>query len=348
MSSDKTEEPTHKKLSDARKKGDVAKSKELASTVSLISVLGILIAIFPYLMKTSRDNLFESFQAATRGSVDQIPKLLAVSAKALVMCSLPVVATGFIMEVVGNISQVGLMLSFEALAPKPDKFNPAANLKNMFAPTALFEFLMGFIKLLVLGYLFYYVTSGFLGTLIGTLYVGPSAILPVLSVLLKKTIMYFGSAFIILGLIDFLFRKKQYTKKHMMSKQEVKQEYKESEGDPLIKHKRRALQEEIIEQAIIESTRKATVVIVNPTHYAVAIFYDDNSGTLPIVVGKGEGRLALRMMKAAEEEQIPLLRDIPLARGLYAESVIDHQIPISFIKPVAETLKWVRKLKRNT
>jgi type III secretion protein U len=348
MSSDKTEEPTHKKLADARKKGDVAKSKELAATASLISVLALLIAIFPYLMKTARDDLFASFDAVARGGdAGEISKLLAGAAKTLVFCTLPVLAVGFFMEVVGNVAQVGLMLSFEALAIKPDKFNPAANLKNMFAPAALFEFMMGFIKLIVLGYLFYFVMSGYLGTLVGSLYIGPSAIIPVLSVLLRKTIMNFCAAFIILALIDFLFRKKQYTKKHMMSKQEVKQEYKESEGDPLIKHKRRALQEEIIEQAIIESTRKATVVIVNPTHYAVAIFYDDKSGTLPLVVGKGEGRLALRMMKAAEEEQIPLLRDVPLARGLYAESVVDHQIPISFIKPVAETLKWVRKLKRG-
>ena len=347
MSSDKTEEPTHKKLADARKKGDVPKSKELASTVSLVSILALLFAIFPYLLKTLRDSLFMSFQTIATGSQDGISMMLAGAAKTLVLCSLPVVAVGFFMEVVGNIAQVGLLLSFESLAPKPDKFNPAANLKNMFAPAALFEFVMGIVKLVALSYLFYYIVSGLLGTMIGTLYIGTSAIVPVLIVLLKKTVIYFCCAFIILAFADLLFRRFQYTKKHMMSKAEVKQEYKESEGDPHIKHKRRALQEELIEQAIVESTRKATVLIVNPTHYAVAIFYDDKSGTLPIVVGKGEGRLALRMMKAAEEEQIPLLRDVPLARGLFAESVIDHQIPVSFIKPVAETLKWVRRLKRG-
>jgi type III secretion protein U len=346
MSGEKTEKPSQKKLQDERKKGKVAKSKDAAATISVVSVLLFLFATSGYFVKIVVDLFSRSLTTIASPEGAMTPGLLGASVRAYAWCSLPVIFVAGLMSVVGHVIQFGILFSFDALKPKPDKFNPGANLKQMFSPDAFFEFGMGIVKLFVLGVIFYVVSKSSIGALIGSLYSGAPAILPVLTVIFKQTVVYFAVTFAILAASDFLFRKLRFIKQNMMTKDEVKREYKDSEGDPIIKSRRRQIAEEAIEQAILDKTRKATVLVVNPTHFAVALYYDEHGDKLPIVMGKGEGRLALRMMKAVEEEGIPIMRDIPLARGLFAESVVDHQIPVSFIKPVAETLKWARRFKR--
>lgn len=347
MSGEKSEKPTQKKLQDERKKGKVAKSKDAAATLSVVSVLLFLFAMSGHFVKITVDLFSRSLTSIASPDGALTPGLLGASARALAWCSLPALAVAALMAVAGHLLQFGFLLSFDALKPQPGKFNPAGNLKAMFSPDALFEFGMGIVKLGVLAVIFWIIARASLNALIGSLYSGAPAILPVLSVVLKRTVAYFSVAFAVLAAADFAFRKFRFIKQNMMTKDEVKREYKDSEGDPMIKGRRRQLAEEAAEQAILEKTRKATVLVVNPTHFAVALYYDENGDKLPVVMGKGEGRLALRMMKAAEEEGIPIMRDIPLARGLFAEAVIDHQIPVGFIKPVAETLKWARRFRRG-
>lgn len=350
MSGEKTEEPTQKKLDDQRKKGNVAKSKDVASTASLIAVLCLVFATAPLSASVFIDLFGSSFEFARTGGLPSAVGhpfgLLAASGRALAWCSLPALAVGILVAVGANLMQIGFMASFEALKPKPDKFNPAANLKQMFSPDALFEFLLGVVKLALLGAICWLVAADSLDALIGSLYAGPSAVVPVLKVIVKNTLVYFCLTFTALAAADFAFRKYRFKKQNMMSKDEVKREYKDSEGDPMIKSRRRQIAEEAVEQAILDKTRKATVLVVNPTHYAVAITYDEKSDTLPIVVGKGEGRRAIRMIKAAEEAGVPILRDVPLARGLFAEAAVDYQIPVDFIKPVADVLRWVKRFNK--
>ncbi len=347
MSGEKSEKPTQKKLQDERKKGKVAKSKDVAATISVVSLLFFIVGTTTYFVKIITDIFSRSFTSIANPGGAFTSNLLVVAGRALAWCILPVCGMAIVMGVVGHVVQFGFLFTFDALKPQPGKFNPAGNLKQMFSPDAFFEFGMGIVKLFVLGIIFYIVAKGSLPALISSLYAGAPAMMPVLTVLIKKTLVYFSVTFMILAGCDFLFRKHRFIKQNMMTKDEVKREYKDSEGDPHIKSRRRQLAEEAIEQAILDKTRKATVLVVNPTHYAIALYYDENAEKLPVVMGKGEGRLALRMMKAAQEEGIPIMRDIPLARGLFAEAVIDHQIPVSFIKPVAETLKWARRFKRG-
>lgn len=346
MSGEKTEKPTSKKLQDERKKGRVAKSKDVAATVETVAMLAFLFGGAGYMTQVMLGQFDGAFRAIAAPNPAFSADALAAAVKALALCSVPVLLLGVVMVIVGNVMQFGFLLSWDALKPQPDKFNPAANLKMMFSADALFEFLMGIVKLAVLSWIFWYVASRSLNALITSLYAGVPAMLPVLAIMLKKTIIWFSVAFAGLSAADFAFRKFRFLKQNMMTKEEVKREFKDSEGDPHIKHRRRQMQEEAIEHAILEKTRQATVLVVNPTHYAVALYYDENGDKLPVVLGKGVDRLARRMMKVAEEEGIPIMRDVPLARGLYAESVIDHQIPVTFIKPVAETLKWARRFKR--
>jgi type III secretion protein U len=347
MSGEKSEKPTQKKLQDLRKQGKVARSKDAASTISVVSLLFFILAAAVYFVKIVTDLFVRAF-ADIAGSPDApSPALFGAAGRALAWCILPVCGVAIMTGVAGYIVQFGFLLSFDALKPQGGKLNPAGNLKQMFSPDAFFEFGMSMLKLCVLGVLFYFVARGSVGALVNSLYAGPSAIVPALTVMIKQVVVWFSTAFALMAAADFLFRKHRFIKQNMMSKDEVKREYKDSEGDPHIKARRRQLAEEAVEQAILEKTRKASVLVVNPTHYAVALFYDENSNQLPVVMGKGEGRLALRMMKAAQEEGIPIMRDVPLARGLFAEAVIDHQIPVGFIKPVAETLKWARRFKRG-
>lgn len=347
MSGEKTEKPTQKKLQDLRKQGKVARSKDVAATIGVVSLLFFVMAGSAFFVRIIAD-LFGRCLAGIAGSAETpTPDIFGAAGRALAWCTFPVCGIAVLMGVAGYAAQFGFIVSFDALKPQGGKLNPAANLKQMFSPDAFFEFGMSLLKLCVLGIIFYFMARGSVAALVNSLYAGPSAVVPTLSVMFKKTLIWFSAAFALMAGADFLFRKHRFIKQNMMTKDEVKREYKDSEGDPHIKARRRQLAEEAIEQAILEKTRKATVLVVNPTHYAVALFYDENSNQLPLVMGKGEGRLALRMMKAAQEEGIPIMRDIPLARGLFAEAVIDHQIPVGFIKPVAETLKWARRFRRG-
>lgn len=347
MSGEKTEEPTHKKLEDLRNKGKVPKSKDTAATISLLTLLFFVVSMTGAFMKIAIDMFMRCFATIAIPGVEITPNLYAAAGRALAWGTLPVCALAFALAVVGNVIQTGFLLSFEALAPELGKLNPASNLKQMFSPDAFFEFGMSFLKVGVLGWIFYSVAMGCVPALITSLYSGKSAAMPILNVVFKQLLYTFSIAFAVMAGADYVFRKFRFIKQNMMTKDEVKREYKDSEGDPHIKSRRKQIAEEAIEQAILDKTRQSTVLVMNPTHYAVALFYEENTDRLPLVMGKGEGRLALRMMKAAQEAGVPIMRDIPLARGLFAEAVVDHQIPVTFIKPVAETLKWARRFRRG-
>ena len=147
-----------------------------------------------------------------------------------------------------------------------------------------------------------------------------------------------------LAALDFFFQKWQFTKNNMMSKDEIKREYKESEGDPLIKSKRKQLHQELINQNSLQKVRKAKVLVVNPTHYAVALDYEKDKTPLPVILAKGQGELALRMMEVARQEGIPIMHNVSLAQSLYAEGTEDSYIPRELIGPVAEVLRWAQSL----
>ncbi len=155
-----------------------------------------------------------------------------------------------------------------------------------------------------------------------------------------------AGSFACIAILDFIFQKWKYNQDHLMTKDEVKQEYKEMEGDPLIKGKRRELLREMLTQDTMGKVRRAKVIVTNPTHFAVAIDYEKNVTPLPVVVAKGEGHLAKRIIQVAEEEGIPIMRNAPLARELFATGTENSYIPKNLIKPVAEVLLWVQSLQK--
>ena len=176
---------------------------------------------------------------------------------------------------------------------------------------------------------------------------GLAAMWTVIGRAVGEILLMSSGAFAVVAALDFLYQKYKWTQDHMMSIDEVKREYKESEGDPMVKSRRKQLAQEMLNQNTVENVRKAKVLVTNPTHYAVALDYDKDETPLPVILAKGEGHLAQRMMEVAREEGIPIMRNVPLARALYRDGTENAYIPRDLIGPVAEVLKWVQSLQHD-
>lgn len=344
MSGEKTEQPTPKKLRDARKKGQVAKSKEVSGTFGLLLVLATLwfmsddylntIQEMVILPSTVYNEPFEdAFKIVTMGILDKAIALL-----------LPLVGVTLLGAIIGNVMQFGFLMSGESIKPDIKKISPIGGLKKIFAIKNLVEFFKSVIKIVFLSIVVYYVIKSSLGDMVDMPYCGSGCILPVVGVLLKKLLIYAIAAFVVIAVLDFLFEKQQFTKQNKMSKDEVKREHKESEGSPEIKGKRKEIHQEILNEA--ENTKKSDVVIKNPTHLAIGLHYSQDKTPLPVVTVKGRGGRARFIIKIAENEGIPILENVPLAHALFDTDIASY-IPSELIEPVAEVFRWVEDLKEQ-
>ena len=211
----------------------------------------------------------------------------------------------------------------------------------------LFELVKNLIKVTVLGGVVYMVLRDYLPMLFSMPESGIGAMWKVTGTAVNDLVLIAAGAFCIIAALDYLYQRYKYNQNHMMSKDEVKREYKESEGDPHIKSKRKQLHKEMLAQNSLDNVRKAKVLVTNPTHYAVALDYEKDRTPLPVVLAKGEGYLAQRMMEVAKQEGIPIMRNVPLARALYRDGTENAYIPQDLIGPVAEVLRWVQSLERR-
>lgn len=345
--SDKTEKPTSKKLREARKKGQVAYSKDFTQTILILVIFGYFIG--------SGTTIVQDLMAlvALPGKVVDLPFDIAFDAVAgetlrIAMAILaPILIMVVAVGVFADMLQVGVNFAFEAVKPSGKKLNVAANAKNLFSKKNLIEFLKNIAKVTFLSVLIFLVVRGSLDTLIKVPPGGVGAIVQALGGMVVQVMGYTAVAYVIVAAFDFAFQRFQHTKQLMMSKDEVKREYKEQEGDPHIKGKRKQLHQELMTSNMIEQTRKASVVITNPTHVAVALFYDKEETPLPVVMAKAEGAIARRIMEVAEEEGIPIMRNVPLARALFEQAEMNQYVPSDLLEPVAEVLRWVQELERR-
>lgn len=344
MSAEKTEEPTPKKLRDARKKGQVAKSKEVSGTFGFLLVIVTLwfmsddyintIQEMVILPSTVYNETFEeAFKVVTMGILNKSIELL-----------IPLVGVTLLGAIIGNVMQFGFLLAGESIKPDIKKISPIGGFKKIFAMKNLMEFFKSVVKIVFLSIVVYYVIKGSLGDMVDMPYCGSSCILPITGVLLKKLLIYAIAAFVVIAVLDFMFEKHQFTKQNKMSKDEVKREHKESEGSPEIKGKRKEIHQEILNEA--ENTKKSDVVIKNPTHLAIGLHYSQDKTPLPVVTVKGRGGRARFILKIAEKEGIPVLENVPLAHALFDTDIASY-IPSELIEPVAEVFRWVEDLKEQ-
>lgn len=345
--SDKTEQPTSKKLREAREKGQVAQSRDVTSTA-------LLIAMFVWIMIAS-GGLIEQLKAllVLPGTLHGAPfseglrTMIAATVEVLRAATVPMLGVVLIFGTAAGFLQVGPLIAFESVKPDLKKLNPVDKLKQMFSMKNLIEFVKSVLKVTFLSVLLYIVIRNSLAVLVEAPYGGLTAVQVVLDGVLYKVAMYTMFAYLAIAAADFGFQRWRHTKDLMMSKDEVKREYKEMEGDPHIKSKRKHLHQEMIMHDSVANTRKATVLITNPTHKAVAVYYKQGETKLPIVTAKGEGFVAQRMIEAAKEEGVPIMQNVPLAHDLFEQGQLEHYIPSELIEPIAEVLRWVQQLSQE-
>ena len=344
---EKSEQPTPKRLRDARQKGQVAKSQEIGSCAILASVTAVIWTNWSTWMEHLRELIRLPSELIPLPFGRALPTLLdAVLVKAAQLC-LPILVTVMVTAILANFFQIGALFALEAIKPSLKKLSPTENIKKIVSVKNLMELVKSIIKIFFLGFLLYLIIRDSIDPLIKIPYIGIHAILSVLGSILLKMMWYTVLAFSVIATADFVFQKHQHIKQLKMTKDEVKREFKEMEGDPLIKSKRKQLHQELGMSDTLERVKKSTVLVVNPTHVAVALYYDKEKTRLPVVLAKGENMMAQKMIETAKKHGIPIMRNVPLARDLYEGADINQFIPSELIRPVAEVLRWVQQLQSN-
>lgn len=352
---DKTEKPTPKRLDDARKKGDVAKSKDVTSTLTLVIWLALGALTIGYAGKRLAalyQSLFDTIGQGwlTTGFAGAARSLGAQSAELAVMLVAMLLVPVAMVGLLADFLQAGPVLSFEKLKPKLDAMNPVEGVKKMFSLDNLIELVKNTAKAAILFVLGWLVVKSALPQLIG---LARSPELPVQAIgaltwsLTVKLLAWTVAAFALVALLDAVWQRHSFVKKMMMSLRDIKQEMKDSEGDPYMKQRRRQAAQEWSQRNNAQAARNANVLVVNPTHVAIAIDYDAETCPVPTIAAKGEDHVARAMREAAEEAGVPIVRNIPLARDMLARAEVGEAVPSDLFDIIAEVILWAREVREQ-
>ena len=347
----KTEEASSKRISDTQEKGNFAQSREISSSfVLLASIIGFSIAgkhATETVMKTWYSILAE--MGSINLDVHELFRLLKWNMQNFVFIIGPILIIIMVAGVLANVAQTGgLQFSLHPLSPKWSKLNPLKGFSRIFSKTSLVELFKSVFKITVVSIIAYQTVNGHwdeVPTLMGygvgqTLFFMGEVMIEIMAKVLLVMIF--------LAALDYAFQKYTYLENLRMTKQEVKDERKDLEGNPQIKQRIRSVQMEMMRRRMMAAVPEADVVVTNPTHFSVAIKYDMENDAAPVVVAKGQNEIALRIREIAKENNVPLVEDKPLARTLYKTVDVGQLIPASLYKAVAEILAYVFKLKGKT
>lgn len=345
---EKTEEPSQKRLDDARKEGNVSVSKEVSSVALMITAI-ISFVSMSAVIGDRLTKLFETFFSNAGGGFDNQGEAINFLKDALwagMDMITPTMIVLLMMAVLVNVVQTGGVFSFEAMQPKGSKMNPLSGLKNIFSAKGFVELAKGFVKLGIVVIVVYFTVRNdidhFVSFLISPLKYSLSESGSYILLFVTRIM----SALLILSIADAIYQRFQHRKDLRMTKQEVKDEYKQMEGDPHVKGQRRKFGMKLRQQKRMDhSVLAADVVVTNPTHYAVALRYEPEKSNAPIVTIKGKRLRALRIKELAKQYGIPIVENVPVARALYATAEEDEFIPADQYRAVAEILAYVYKLK---
>ena len=343
---EKTEMPTQKKLRDARQKGQVCTSKDIVSTAILIVLFVLLGWMGVALMDDAA--MLTSFVGGRIGGDPDAATREAMGLTAFVICkhSFIFVLVAAVIGIAANAAQIGFLFTIEPIIPKMEKLNPVEGAKKIFSMKNLFEFLKNVVKVCFLSYLLYKIIWASVPELLTMCYGTIDDIFPCLKLMLKRLAIYTAFGYIVIAVVDRLFQGRNFTKQMMMTKDEVKREYKEMEGSAEIKQAQRQFRDEILNGPDpAKAAKQASVVVTNPTRLAVGIRFNAEEAPLPRICALGSGGTAKIIRETALAEGIPVMEDRPLARALYAEGKLDDFIPEDLIEPVAEVLKWAKQLQ---
>lgn len=341
---EKTEKPTGKRRRDARKDGNLFQSKDAVTVVMLFGVFYMIRLTLPSIYRTARDCMIRYFSMT--GNADpfsESPNIYVYMVAAILKCSLPLLLMSVFLGIISHGIQTRFNLTFKPLRPKFSKLNPITGIKRLFGIKKLVDLAKNLIKIGLLMALLYGLLKDDLIEISRMfdmqVLLSTSLMLQMVFNLVKRVCL----AFAVVAFFDYLYQRWDYENNLKMTKQEVKDEYKNTEGNPEIKGRIRSVQRQMALSRMMQKVPQADVIIRNPTHFAVALRYDPKRDNAPVVLAKGQDSLALRIVRVGEEHGVFVMENRPLARALYASCELDREIPAEFYGAVAEILVYIYK-----
>ena len=347
--SQKTEEPTQRKLDEARKKGQVATSRELNNAL-MISAAAAFVALLTPNIANDLGKILVPFIAAPHGFIVTLHDLRLVVVDllkgvggALILPALLFLAAALASSLVQN----GLVVSAEPLKPKLEKLSPISGAKRIFSLKSLVEFVKGIFKIVLIGAAAVVLLWPDAATVIKSVEIEMIGVMVVLQSLTLKLLVGVAALVLVIALLDFLYQRFEHQKQLRMSRKDLQDEYKQTEGDPHIKARLKGLRAERARRRMMADVPKSTVVITNPTHFAVALLYESDDMAAPRAVAKGADLVALKIREVAEANHVPVVENPPLARALFAAVELGDEVPPEHYHAVAEVIGYVMRLKRH-
>ncbi len=349
-SDEKTEKATPKKRRDQRKKGNVATSKDVIAVASLVGCFYCLQMLFPTIYKSLREMMI--FQISSVATIDELSlgnlQILGMkSVNTLAKCIFPLGLISLSIGVIATGIQTRFLFTKEPLKFKLSKLNPLNGIKNMFSAKQLVELVKSVLKIIILAVVLYNILKDEIIVIAQMLDVNPINASAYVLKEIMSMVLQIGMIFAAIAGFDYFYQRWKYEKDLKMSKEEVKEEFKQMEGDPKVKGKIRSLQQSMARSRMMQAVPDADVIIRNPTHYAVALKYDIDHDNAPKVIAKGQDLVALKIVEIGQQNKVTVIENKPLARGLYASTPLGGQIPAEYYGVVAEILVEIFRMNKK-
>lgn len=347
---EKSEEPTPHRLREAREKGQVAKSREITTAFLLL----LTYFLFNYLGNFMWRNLVEMSLAilqlipeAVNFNLPFVGYLFLIGLRGMAFVLGPIFAIVFLAAFVAETFQTGFVFAADPLSPKIERINPLEGFKRMFSLQGLVELVKSLLKIVIVFYIAWYAAKDDLPYIIVLIDAHPWEALVLGGNIAYRIAIRVGLFYILIAILDYLYRRWDYMRNLKMSRQEVKEEYKRLEGDPMVKQRMRDLQRQVAQQRMMSAVPQADVVVTNPTHLAVALKYEQAKMKAPVVLARGERKIAEEIRRIAEAHEITIVQNEPLAWSIYRSTRVNQEVPAGLYQGVAEVLAYVYKVRRD-
>lgn len=348
---DKSEDPTPHRLREAREKGQVAKSREITVAFVLLLAYTCFKYLGQYMMKNLTDTARIIYQlipeASNNFNMGFAGYALLLALRGLALTVLPIFGIVFLSTFLAEALQTGFVVSMDPLSPKIEKLNPLEGFKKMFSMQGFVELIKSLLKIIIVFYISFTAAREDLPFIIMLSQVQPWDAIALGASIVIKVATRVGIFYIGIAILDYLYKRWEYMRNLRMTKQEVKEEYKRLEGDPQVKQRMRDLQRQAAHQRMMGAVPQADVVVTNPTHIAVALKYKTEEMVAPLLLAKGQRKIAEEIKRIAEANEISIVENEPLARSIYRTTKVNQEIPPDLYQAVAEVLAYVYKIKRD-
>ena len=349
-SGEKTEKATPKKRKDQRKEGNIFQSKEIVIAFTLVVTFYSFKFLYRFSSAVIQKAMVEFFgliETQESLTASDLPQMFVKGLICFAIAAMPILLIASVSAIIATIVQTKGLVTFKSLKPKFSRMNPINGIKNMVSLKGFVELIKSILKIVLLFYIIYSVIKNEINILpkmidMSVLEAGKATSKMIFSIVLKCAV-----AFAFVAAFDYMYQRWNYEKELKMTKQEVKEEYKMTEGDPKVKGQIKQKQREMSRQRMMQAVPQANVIIRNPTHFAIALKYDPPEDKAPVVIAKGKDYMALKIVEIAQEHEIVILENRPLARALYAEVDLEREIPPEYYGPVAEVLAYVYSIKEK-